>query len=55
MAGVSLIAATGLGVKGVTVGGVNIAGIAFGTILALILNLILSLGGAEDRQDAKTS
>lgn len=39
VAGVSLIAATGLGVKGVTVGGTNIAGIALGTVLALVINL----------------
>jgi xanthine/uracil permease len=51
---VSLVAATGLGVKGVTVGGINIAGIAFGTLLALVLNLVLSLGKTEDRQDVKT-
>jgi putative pyrimidine permease RutG len=54
VAGVSLIAATGLGIKGVTVAGVNIAGIAFGTLLALVLNLILSFGKPEDRQDVKT-
>jgi putative pyrimidine permease RutG len=39
VAGASLIAATGLGVGGVTVGGTNIAGIALGTVLALVLNL----------------
>jgi putative pyrimidine permease RutG len=39
VAGAPLIAATGLGVKGVTVGGTNIAGIALGTVLALVLNL----------------
>lgn len=44
VAGASLIVATGLGVKGVTVGSVNIAGIAVGTILALVLNLVLSIG-----------
>jgi uracil-xanthine permease len=42
VAGASLIAATGLGVKGVTVGGTNIAGIALGTVLALVLNLVFS-------------
>jgi len=41
VAGTSLIAATGLGIKGLTVGGVNIAGIAFGTLLALVLNAVL--------------
>ncbi len=45
VAGASLIAATGLGVTGLTVLGVNIAGIALGTLLALVLNLILSIGG----------
>ncbi len=44
VAGASLIAATGLGVKGITVAGVNLAGIAVGTILALVLNLVLSVG-----------
>jgi xanthine/uracil permease len=37
--GASRIAATGLGVEGVTVGGTNIAGIALGTVLALVLSL----------------
>jgi len=45
VAGASLVAATGLGIKGLTVAGTNIAGIAFGTLLALILNLCLSIGG----------
>src|SRR5271157_2927649 len=45
IAGASLIAATGLGIKGLTVAGANIAGIAFGTVLALVLNFCLSLGG----------
>jgi len=53
IAGASIIAATGLGVKGITVAGVNIAGIAFGTVLAVLLNLLLSLGGAEDPQDRR--
>ncbi len=39
VAGASLIAATGLGVKGVTVAGTNLAGIAVGTVLALVINL----------------
>lgn len=52
IAGSSLIISTGLGVKGFTVGGINIAGIAFGTVLAVAMNLALSLGGAEDSQDA---
>ena len=41
VAGASLIAATGLGVEGVTVAGVNISGIALGTVLALGINLVL--------------
>lgn len=45
VAGVSIIAATGLGVKGLTVAGLNLAGIALGTVLALVLNLALSAGG----------
>jgi putative pyrimidine permease RutG len=51
VAGASLIAATGLGVNGVTVCGTNIAGIALGTVLALVLNLVFraprSEGGVE--------
>jgi uracil-xanthine permease len=43
VAGASLIAATGLGVKGVTVGGTNIAGIALGTVLALVIHLVLRI------------
>jgi uracil-xanthine permease len=44
VAGASIIAATGLGVSGLSVLGVNIGGIAVGTLLALVLNLILSIG-----------
>ena len=47
VAGASLIVATGLGTKGLTVAGMNIAGIALGTVLALILNWILSIGDQE--------
>jgi xanthine/uracil permease len=43
LAGSSIIVATGLGVKGVTVGSLNLAGIAVGTLLAIVLNLLLSL------------
>jgi xanthine/uracil permease len=39
IAGTSVIAATGLGINGVTVGGVNVAGIAFGTVLAIVLRV----------------
>jgi len=49
VAGASLIAATGLGVRGVTIAGTNIAGIALGTVLALVLNLVFRIprgGGA---------
>ena len=44
VAGASLIVSTGLGMKGVTVAGTNIAGIALGTVLALALNLLLRIG-----------
>ena len=47
VAGASLIVATGLGTKGLTVAGMNIAGIALGTVLALVLNWILSIGDPE--------
>ncbi|MBZ5498470.1 MAG: NCS2 family nucleobase:cation symporter [Acidobacteriia bacterium] len=50
VAGASLVAATGLGIKGLTVAGVNIAGIAFGTLIALVLNLCLSIGGASPKR-----
>jgi uracil-xanthine permease len=43
VAGASIIVATGLGVKGVTIGSLNLAGIAVGTLLAIVLNLLLSL------------
>jgi putative pyrimidine permease RutG len=46
VAGASLIAATGLGVKGATVAGTNIAGIALGTVLALVLNLAFRVAPA---------
>ena len=44
VAGSSIIVATGLGIKGFSVGGLNIAGIAFGTVLALALNWLMSFG-----------
>ncbi len=44
VAGTALIVSTGLGVKGVTVGGTNIAGIALGTVLALVLHQLLRFG-----------
>ncbi len=43
VAGASIIVATGLGVKGVTIGSLNLAGIAVGTLLAVMLNLLLAL------------
>ena len=58
IAGSSIIISTGLGVKGFTVGGINIAGIAFGTVLAVLMNLVLSFGGEENEtggQDDKTA
>jgi len=48
VSGASLILATGLGVKGVTVGTINCSGIAVGTIVALGLNLLVSLGESEE-------
>ncbi|HNW43959.1 MAG TPA: solute carrier family 23 protein [Elusimicrobiales bacterium] len=54
IAGSSIIISTGLGVKGFTVGTVNIAGIAFGTVFAVVMNLLLSFGGrdaAAENQD----
>jgi len=42
VAGSSIIVATGLGIKGFSVGSLNIAGIAFGTVLALGLNWLMS-------------
>jgi uracil-xanthine permease len=44
VAGAPLIVATGLGVKGLTIGTLNLAGIAFGTLLAIVLNAGLSIG-----------
>jgi uracil-xanthine permease len=52
VAGASLVAATGLGVKGLTISGVNIAGIAFGTLLAIVLNAGLAVGGGNRRSNA---
>ncbi|PIU20642.1 MAG: pyrimidine utilization transport protein G [Elusimicrobia bacterium CG08_land_8_20_14_0_20_59_10] len=51
IAGSSIIIATGLGVKGFTLGGVNIAGIAFGTVFAVVMNLALSFGGDEQEDE----
>ena len=54
IAGSSIIISTGLGIKGFTAGGINISGIAFGTVLAVLMNLVLSLGGEDpeaDKQD----
>lgn len=45
IAGTSVIAATGFGINGVTVGGVNVAGIAFGTVLAVVLRLAFGSRG----------
>ena len=51
IAGSSLIISTGLGVRGFTAGTMNVSGIAFGTVLAVLLNLVLSLGGDEDGEN----
>jgi uracil-xanthine permease len=53
-AGTSLIAATGVGVAGVTVGAVNISGIVLGTVLAIVLNWLLSFE-RRDEQDCATT
>ncbi|HXW61944.1 MAG TPA: solute carrier family 23 protein, partial [Candidatus Acidoferrales bacterium] len=47
VAGASVIVATGLGTKGLTVAGMNIAGIPLGTVLALVLNWLFSIGEKE--------
>jgi uracil-xanthine permease len=52
VAGASIIVATGLGVKGITIGNLNLAGIAVGTLLAMVLNLLLS-AGRELRADER--
>jgi NCS2 family nucleobase:cation symporter-2 len=44
VAGTSVIAATGLGMQGLTVAGMNFAGIAIGTLLAIVLNIGMSIG-----------
>jgi len=49
VAGASIIVATGLGVRGLTVHGVNLSGIALGTLLALLLNLALSFKAPKRR------
>jgi len=53
IAGSSIIVATGLGVKGFTAGGINIAGIAFGTVLAVLMNLALSFGREDSAADGQ--
>ncbi len=55
VAGVSLVVATGLGVKGLTVGSLNLAGIALGTVLALVLNLLMSIGAPKTESKSETN
>ena len=55
IAGSSIIISTGLGVKGFTVAGINIAGIAFGTVLAVLMNLALSFGGEDGEEDTRAA
>lgn len=50
IAGSSLIISTGLGVRGFTLGTMNVSGIAFGTVLAVLLNLVLSFGGESGEE-----
>ncbi|MHB0995453.1 MAG: uracil-xanthine permease family protein [Elusimicrobiales bacterium] len=53
IAGASIIISTGLGVKGFTVNGLNIAGIAFGTVLAVLMNLALSFGQEDPEAEGQ--
>ncbi len=53
IAGSSIIISTGLGAKGFTVGMINIAGIAFGTVLAVFVNLALSFGKEDKEADGQ--
>jgi len=53
IAGSSIIVSTGLGAKGFTLGTVNIAGIAFGTVLAVLVNLALSFGKEDKEADGQ--
>ena len=55
VAGTSLIVATGLGVRGITVGGTNLAGIAVGTVLALAIHLIFRISPGNRGQRTKRS
>jgi len=50
IAGSSLIISTGLGVRGFTAGTMNVSGIAFGTVLAVLLNLLLSFGAESGEE-----
>jgi len=51
VAGASLIVATGLGTRGLTVSGLNLAGIAIGTVLAICLYLLLNIGARGEREN----
>ncbi len=53
VAGAPLIAATGLGVKGITILGTNIAGIALGTVLALVIHAAFRIGGSSRREEER--
>ncbi len=53
VAGGSIIVATGLGVKGMTIGSLNLAGIAVGTPLAMVLNLLLTVRREDDGCERK--
>ncbi len=51
VAGSTLMISTGLGVNGITIGSVNIAGIAFGTVFAIVMNWLLSRGSHNLTRD----
>jgi len=55
IAGSSIIVATGLGARGLTVYGLNVSGIALGTLMAVVLNILLAgkLGLRGSRQDSE--
>ena len=55
IAGSSIIISTGLGVPGFTAGGVNVSGLAFGTVLAVLLNLVLLSAERRRKRTTRTT
>ena len=51
----SIIISTGLGVRGFTAGGVNVSGLAFGTVLAVLLNLVLLSAERRKKRTTRTT